>query len=161
MSSSDIYEIERRFLLSEVPAQAEMNAARVLRMQQGYITGRKLKLRVRWQTDVKDGSEEFKWGVKSGAGVKRIQLEDDMPKALFDQMWPFTEGSRIFKLRREMPTPDGLIWEIDEFDHINLVLAEIELPDEADEVSYPAWLRPYVIREVTHERGFTNAALAR
>jgi CYTH domain-containing protein len=42
-----------------------------------------------------------------------------------------------------------------------LVLAELEL-DHADAVvEFPPWLAPYVLREVTDDRAFTNWQLAR
>ena len=58
--------------------------------------------------------------------------------------------------------PDGdHTWEVDQFLDRDLVLAEVELAGPEDAVPPPEWLAPYVVREVTGEPEFANAALAR
>ena len=59
--------------------------------------------------------------------------------------------------------PDGdRTWALDAFtDRRDLVLAEIELPSVESEVVLPAWLEPFVDREVTEESAYVNAVLAR
>jgi CYTH domain-containing protein len=64
--------------------------------------------------------------------------------------------------KRRYALPDGdLTWEVDEFTDRELVLAEVELPSESTVAEPPAWLQPYVVREVTGEDAFANAKLAR
>ena len=52
-------------------------------------------------------------------------------------------------------------WEIDQFLDRDLVLAEVELPSAATEVTVPPWLAPVVRREVTDEPAYGNAELSR
>jgi CYTH domain-containing protein len=54
-----------------------------------------------------------------------------------------------------------LRWEIDEFTDRALVLAEIELPSADLTAELPAWLLSMVERDVTGERAYVNAVLAR
>ncbi|MEM7609493.1 MAG: adenylate cyclase, partial [Myxococcota bacterium] len=86
--------------------------------------------------------------------------EEPVDQATFDQLWPLTEGARVFKKRHRIEDGDD-VWEIDVFTDRELVLAEIELESEDREVRLPAWLKPYVEREVTLEKGFVNQRLAR
>ena len=44
---------------------------------------------------------------------------------------------------------------------VELVLAEVELPSMDVEVIVPAWLTPYVQREVTNESAYSNVELSR
>ncbi len=98
--------------------------------------------------------------VKLGEGVARTEIEEETTQAIFDVLWPLTKGRRLRKRRFEV-TVDGVIWEIDEFKHRDLVMAEIELDTEDDAVVYPDWLAPAVQREVTKEPEFQNINLAR
>ena len=64
------------------------------------------------------------------------------------------------KQRYEIVEGD-LTWEIDVFTDRELVLAEVEL-DRTDRIpEIPAWLAPYVIREVTDDPAFLNLVLAK
>jgi adenylate cyclase len=79
---------------------------------------------------------------------------------VFDVMWPLTKGRRLTK-RRHFVRDGELTWEIDAFSDRDMVLAEIELPDEEHSVEPPEWLAPHVVRDVTEEPAFANSALAR
>jgi hypothetical protein len=52
-------------------------------------------------------------------------------------------------------------WEIDRFDGLPVVLAECELPSVDAPLEIPAWLAPWIEREVTEEPAFRNFELAR
>jgi CYTH domain-containing protein len=60
-----------------------------------------------------------------------------------------------------MVAEGGHVWEIDVFLDRTLFLAEIELTSAEEVVAVPAWLAPYVVREVTTESGLVNARLAK
>jgi CYTH domain-containing protein len=98
--------------------------------------------------------------VKLGDGIARTEIEEETTQAIFDVLWPLTRRRRLRKRRYEVEA-DGVTWEIDEFKHRDLVLAEIELDTEDDEVVYPDWLAPVVQREVSGEPEFQNINLAR
>jgi CHAD domain-containing protein/CYTH domain-containing protein len=149
-------EIERKFLLSTLPPAAEN--APWLEMRQGYLPGRVIVERLR---HVRDGSGE-RWfrTVKTGRGVVRVELEEEIERGLFDALWPLTEGRRLEKRRYLVPEGD-LLWEVDAFTDRPLVLAEVELPNEAFEPTIPHWLRPFLLRDVTGEVEYLNSTLAR
>lgn len=148
-------EIERKYLLRELPPAAREVAP--VEIRQGYLPGTRLVERLREVRD--DGSAHWFRTVKSGAGVARLELEEETTRELFDSVWPLTAGRRVAKRRYRVPGGD-LTWEIDEFADRDLVLAEVELPSPEARVEPPDWLAPYVLRDVTDEPEFSNARLA-
>ncbi len=150
-------EIERKYLLTGLPPEAEAAPAKVI--DQGYLPGQKLIERVR-RVVAADGTVKCFRTVKAGAGLVRVEIEEETPLELFRKLWPLTRGKRVRK-RRHM-VPDGAhTWEIDVFLDRTLFLAEIELSSAEEVVEVPAWLAPYVVREVTTESGLVNARLAK
>ncbi|HEX3236190.1 MAG TPA: CHAD domain-containing protein [Gemmatimonadales bacterium] len=149
-------EIERKYLLSGLPATAlDLPSDE---MAQGYLPGDRLTERLRHVTSA-DGERWYRT-VKAGTGVRRIEIEEETSRELFDGLWPFTVGHRLMKKRRRVEQ-GGVAWEIDEFCDRDLVLAEIELPSESTVVTPPDWLKPYLVREVTGEPEYQNYTLAR
>jgi CYTH domain-containing protein len=53
------------------------------------------------------------------------------------------------------------VWEVDRFLDLPVVLAECELGSADERLEMPAWLAPFVVREVTEEPAFRNSELAR
>ena len=149
-------EIERKYLLRRLPP--EMPAGEVDEVAQGYIPGERLVERLRRRT--RGDCITYLRTVKLGSGVARTEIEEETTAAVFDAMWPLTSGRRVEKRRHTVPDGD-LAWEIDEFTDRELVLAELELPDEEHPVQFPEWLSPYVVREVTQEPEFLNLNLAK
>jgi CYTH domain-containing protein len=65
-------------------------------------------------------------------------------------------------VKRRYVVADGTRrWEIDEFTDRLLHLAEIELASADETVEPPAWLVPYLVRDVTDEDEYTNLVLSR
>ena len=157
-------EIERKYLLTGMPPA--MPGVTVSTLTQGYVPGERLVERLR--VTEQNGQHRYFRTVKVGTGLVRTELEEETTRAVFEAMWPLTKGHRLTKRRHVVPADaadaDGagtLKWEIDEFTDRPLVLAEIELPDEAVEVVLPAWLAPVVDREVTGDPAYANFNLAR
>jgi CYTH domain-containing protein len=149
-------EIERKYLLRALPEEAALAAAK--EVEQGYLPGERLVERVRRVRDV--ATERYYRTVKLGSGVRRVEVEEEAPRELFEALWALTGGRRVSK-RRHAVADGALTWEIDAFTDRDLVLAEVELPDADTAVVLPGWLAPYVVREVTDEPEFVNARLAR
>ncbi len=149
-------EIERKYLLTGLPEQATAHPS--VEIEQGYLPGDKLRERIRRVRHA--GGVDYKRTVKAGSGVARIEIDEATTEAVFEAMWPLTEGCRVTKRRYEVPDGD-LTWEIDEFTDRELYLAEVELPSADREPEIPAWLRPHVVREVTDEPAYVNLNLAR
>lgn len=152
----DHLEIERKYLLTALPEGVLGHTC--LELDQGYLPGRDIRERVR--RIVGPEGTTYRRTIKAGRGISRIEFEEPMDAATFEQLWPLTEGSRVSK--RRYVVPDGeLVWEIDEFTDRDLVLAEVELPSADIVPEPPDWLAPYVVRDVSEESGFVNQKLAR
>ena len=149
-------EIERKWLLSALPPRVRELTPTLLR--QGYLAGETLVERIRSISH--DGTTKWIRTVKLGRGIARIEVEEEATAALGAALFALTEGKRVEK-RRYAVSNGELLWEIDEFTDRDLVLAECELPSEDAQVTPPAWLAPYIVREVTGDSSFTNWKLAR
>jgi adenylate cyclase len=158
MSSPDSHEIERKFLVPELPAAAVQHPAEAI--AQGYLARdgeRQVEVRVRQKA-----GRHF-LTVKVGGGQSRIEVELPLEPHDFAALWPATEGRRIAKTRRRLPIPDSAdcTIELDVYEGAlaGLCVAEVEFPDEAAAHAFqpPAWFG----REVTDDPAYRNAALAR
>tara|TARA_B110000014_G_scaffold233265_1_gene196480 strand:- start:18 stop:599 length:582 start_codon:yes stop_codon:yes gene_type:complete len=81
-------------------------------------------------------------------------LEDSVKDLVMSYRFPF-----VLKTRYEIPTNDGLFWEIDVFegDNAGLVLAELEVPTSDYSFVRPEWVGD----DVTNEDRYGNGSLAR
>lgn len=164
-------EIERKFLLARMP-DIPLEAER-WQIDQGYLAppqvadalpgaepGASLSVVGRIRRIVfQDGTIICTHTIKTGSGMVRQQVERNISIEQFEQLWPRTAGRRIRKRRHRVHDAHAL-WEIDEFQDMDLVIAEIELPTPDAEVRCPTWLEHHVVREVTDDPQYTNAAIA-
>ncbi len=154
LGSEDV-EIERKFLLSALPPEALI--APWHQIDQGWLPGTRLMERLRHVRS--DTGDQWLRTVKLGSGRKRIEVEEETTREIYDHLWPLTIGQRVTK-RRYRVDDGAFAWEIDQFQDRDLVLAEVELPTETTIVEPPAWLAPYVVREVTDDPAYLNRNLA-
>lgn len=144
-------EIERKFIACAddlPPAQREM------RLEQGYVDPREASVRIRL-------SDDACFLTIKGAVAGMSRLEYEFPIPIEDGRELLAKLCRkpvIQKIRRIIPHGNHR-WEVDVFsgDNAGLVLAEVELKDEAESVDLPEW----IVREVTHDAKYANAALAK
>lgn len=150
-------EIERKYLLARAPVLPPGVQAEELEIEQGWLPGLRLRERLRRVRGPR--GLHFERALKVGAGLERIEVEEDLDAATFASLWPATAGCRVLKRRTRVR--EGLhLWEIDAFLDRPLFLAEVELADAAERPAPPAWLSACIVREVTDEPGWTNLALA-
>lgn len=147
-------EIERKFLLAELPDAASLGAGEAMR--QGYLVdGGDVSVRVR----ITDRAASLT--VKAGGGLSRTEIEFDLSREQADALWPHTEGRRIVKTRYRVPLDAGLTAEVDDYaDALSgLLTVEVEFATEFDAGAFtpPPWFG----RDVTGEPGWSNSALAR
>ena len=147
-------EIERKFLVAEVPDGLERSGASEIR--QGYLAvDGEAEVRVRRRDDAATLT------VKRGAGRAREEAEIEIDAASFETLWPLTLGRRVEKTRHLVPTDGGLTIELDVYSGAlrGLVVAEVEFDDDDQARAFapPAWLGA----EVTEDPRFKNQALAR
>lgn len=145
-------EIERKFLVNgdewRAGAQGEI-------YKQGYIVSNaEHSVRVRIIRD--RAYLTIKSGVK---GISRAEFEYEIPVEDAQEMLQTLCQPPLIEKTRYKIAINGLIWEVDEFSGVNagLVLAEIELTDEAQIIDLPAW----VGEEVSHDPRYFNSNLAR
>jgi len=147
-------EIERKFLVAEVPGDLGRHPAQPVR--QGYLAIEPGGSEVR----VRRIGDATVLTVKRGAGRTRVEEEVAIDAAAFDRLWPLTEGRRVEKVRHRVPAGDGLVLEVDVYEGAlaGLVVAEVEFASEtaADAWAPPAWLGP----EVTTDERYKNHRLA-
>jgi CYTH domain-containing protein len=143
-------EIERKYL---VVGDAWRSLAVGTVFRQGYLsTVKERTVRVRVAGD--RGYLTIK-GITVGA--VRSEFEYEITRADADQMLDeLCEQPLIEKKRYEIEAGD-LTWEIDEFAGVNegLIVAEVELEDEAQEIALPDW----VGMEVTNDPRYFNSNL--
>lgn len=158
-------EIERVFLLARMPDLPPDAQVDVVRIEQGYLPDDEARRgpdlpegRLR-RTTRADGRVRCFHTVKKGAGLVRTEEERELTLDEFERLWPATAGRRLSKTRHAVRVGD-LTWEVDRFDGLDLVLAEVELPDPSHPARLPPWLAPHVVREVTEEPEYRNYALA-
>ncbi len=155
-------EIERVFLLDRLPDIP--NGAEAVRVEQGYLPGNDsaggevTEGRVRRTVDA-SGTVCCTHTIKRGTGLVRSEVERVISEEEFNRHWPCTAGRRLNKTRYRVPVGE-LVWEIDTFDQLNLVLAEVELPSPDAAAPLPEWLSPHVVREVTDEPAYRNYEIA-
>jgi CYTH domain-containing protein len=157
MSNNTDREIERKYLLRALPAAVA--GAPSVEIDHGYLPGERINERVR-RTRGADGLRYYRT-IKAGAGIDRLEIEEETTDLFFSTVWPLTRGCRVRK-RRYFIQEGELTWEIDEFlDRDGLWLAELELDSAEQTVLIPVWLRDAVEREVTDDPRYTNHSLAR
>jgi CYTH domain-containing protein len=146
-------EIERKFLVSQLPFS--LGTKRGAKIRQGYIiaTDDGLELRVR-QKD-----ERFFQTVKFGEGLARTEIEIELSEKQFMQLWPNTQGRRVSKVRYPVPVTQGTA-ELDifdgELDGLLLVEVEFDTVDESRQFEPPDWFGT----EVTEDKRYKNKHLS-
>ena len=143
-------EIERKYL---VKGDDWKKQGKGQLYQQGYLSSHPDRT-VRVRTAGERGYLTIK-GRTSGAS--RAEYEYPIPysdaQAMLDQL---CEKPIIKKIRHRI-VYEGLVWEVDEFqgENVGLVVAEVELTDEQQRLTLPAWID----REVTEDAKYYNANL--
>lgn len=147
------HEIERKFLVNKEVWQV-IRKPEGKHYHQGYLVNSKERVvRVRIA-----GNEGFLTIKGEPVGIKRMEYEYAIPRADAEAMLSQFKPEGTEKIRYRLPASGGLTWEVDEFlgDNKGLIIAEIELENEAQEFDSPAWLG----EEVSHDGRYTNASLA-
>lgn len=144
-------EIERKFRLKRLPLVCREGVF----IAQGYLftDGGELRVRVR--------GDHFYLTIKGEGSISRNEWEVEIPRWVFDTLWPKTEGRRVEKTRYTIPY-NGLMLEVDNYlrDLIGLIVLECEFRDEeaAEEFKLPEWIQGAL--DVTSEPAYKNKNLA-
>ena len=146
-------EIERKFLVKELPP--EIDRYPHSEIIQGYlmITDNGVEVRVRKRAG------RCTHTVKSGSGLVRKEAEKEITQAEFNESWPETQGKRVEKVRYDIEHEDYMV-ELDIYsgDLEGLVVAEVEFDSEEESSHFdpPKWFG----EEVTLDERYKNKNLA-
>ena len=144
-------EIERKFLLKEVPSTLDLTDKH--HISQGYI-----------DTDpvvrIRRLDNDFILTIKSRGLVERIEIEKPLSEKEYNELSTMVKGNLIDKDRYKIPLEDGLILELDIFHGSleGLILAEIEFNDIEKAGTYKA--PGYLTYEVSTKPEFQNSSLS-
>ncbi|MEI3162374.1 MAG: CYTH domain-containing protein [Lachnospirales bacterium] len=149
---NEIYEIERKFLIKNLPDNIENFTKHEIK--QGYISTNPT-IRVR-QWD-----ENYILTVKGSGTMKKIEYELDLTKEQFDNLWKKVEGNTIEKTRYIIPIENNLKAELDIYKGFlaGFMNVEVEFLSTKDAILFncPDWFG----QEVTQDRRYSNASLAK
>jgi cellulose biosynthesis protein BcsQ/CYTH domain-containing protein len=146
-------EIERKFLVNEIPEDLYKHPSS--HITQGYleVTDDETEVRIRG----KEG--RFFKTMKSGRGLERKEIETEIGIEAYNELWPKTIGMRIEKRRYEIPY-EGHVIELDMYlgNLSGLVVAEVEFESVEESARFmpPSWLG----REITDDARYKNRNLA-
>jgi adenylate cyclase len=143
-------EIERKFLLENDSWRGQDSGKRY---RQGYLsTVKERTVRVRTT-----GDKAFLTVKGITVGASRSEYEYEIPVADANEMLDRLCERPLIEKTRHRISHAGLVWEIDEFEGENrgLITAEVELKDEHQSVTLPAWIG----QEVTGDPRYFNANL--
>ena len=144
-------EIERKFLVTD-PSVVDGVTGTVIR--QGYLSRVKERtVRVR-----RMGDRAYVTIKGANVGARRSEWEYEIPVSDADELLLLCESPVLDKTRYVIDVA-GRDWEVDVFAGANagLVMAEVELDDEAAVVELPSWAG----LEVTDDARYYNANLSR
>ena len=147
-------EIERKFLVNSESFKSE--ASRSYTIKQGFLNTdpeRTVRIRVR-------DNQAFVTvkGKGSVSGASRFEWEKEIAVDEAEALFLLCEPGSIEKIRYEVPV-ENHTYEVDVFEGNNkgLILAEIELTDEAENFTKPKWLG----EEVTGDSRYYNSQLSK
>ena len=147
-------EIERKFL---VKGDFKKLAVKSYQIAQGFLsTVPERTVRVR----IKDhqGFLTIK-GIGNASGLTRFEWEKEISIEEANSLLAICEPTIIKKTRYIIPASNDLFFEVDEFlgSNVGLLIAEIELPEEATFFKKPDWLGT----EVTGITKYYNSTLSK
>ena len=148
----DNYEIERKFLIKELPENLESYQS--LEIEQGYLCT-KPTIRVRKSND------EYYMTYKGNGLLSREEYNLPLTKEAYESLVKKSEGNIISKTRYVIPIEGShLKIELDVFKapFDGLILAEVEFDStrEADSFVMPDWF----LKDVTGEREYYNSNMS-
>ncbi len=155
-------EIERKFVLNAYPdqqlADGRLHLLSRHRIEQTYLAvTENQELRVRRWTDLTNGEQAYTHTFKQRNGRVREESEHEITQQLYEQLMRNVRLQPLIKVRTRCQLPEGLSIDIDHYEHLSLVVAEIEFPSVAEADAYrPAfWLG----EDVTGSKLYSNREL--
>lgn len=146
-------EIERKFLINEIPGEIVLTACKKREIEQGYLCTEPV-VRVRRDND------EYYLTYKAKGLMVREEYNLPLTKDAYEKLIKKAEGNIITKTRYEIPEKENLTIELDIFEgaFAGLLLAEVEFDTKEAALSYtpPAWFGP----DVTTDPRYHNSNMS-
>ena len=149
-------EIERKWLIDKLPKEIEKCPHE--KIEQFYVSTAEPIIRLRRYGD------KYFLTIKEGGRLKRAEYEFEVNRDYYEKMSLKSDGIIIKKTRYRQPVfflKKEYIAEIDVFNdyYDGLIYAEVEFESEEEAVSFaaPEWFG----KEVTLEKGYSNAELSK
>ncbi len=155
-------EIERKYLIRYPDLKVLEERAQASDIVQTYLTGGPVKgserVRKRRYGDRVEYTHTLKQHITD---VTRTEDERELSRAEYESLLKRADPERMpIQKKRYCLSYEGRLFEIDVYPFWDdRAVLETELEDEAQQFSFPPELR--IIRELSHDRRYTNAAMAR
>jgi CYTH domain-containing protein len=157
-------EIERKYLLAGVPAEAVLAAlgARPVRIEQVYLRAEDDWVRRVRRSDARGAVRHVLTRKRELAGIVRQELEADLTAEEYDRLLADADPARrVIRKTRHVIRHGPWTLELDVFSEPpGLVLLEVELDDAMEVPELPPAIAALVVREVSTETAYTNHCLA-
>lgn len=151
-------ECERRFLLKMVP---HIEFDEILSMNQHYLTEKNSNKLERVRIIDNHNIDETKFIHTIKEPISKMSVNESEKEITDLEYFELRKKSlREIGKVRYIKKFDNLKWEIDEFRNINLVIAEIEIPNEEYDLILPDYIKNNLIIEITGLKEFNNSNLA-
>lgn len=155
-------EIERKFLIRYPDTAYLSEHGEYTEIIQTYLVKNEKKMSERVRKRGRDGCYSYTHTCKTHiTDMRRIEIENEISEREYDELLKRADPERnvICKIRWCLDYK-GQMFEIDLFPFWNdRAYMEIELTDESDKVEFPPFVE--IIKEVTGDRRYTNASLAK
>ena len=154
------FEIERKYLIRRPPEELLSEAAEETEITQTYLLaapGTTERVRKRGKNGVYTYTHTTKTKLSD---LRRIEDEEEVSAEVYAQLLQRADPQRrVIEKTRWVFSYRGQVFELDVFPFWQKqAYLEIEIENEAQEVCLPPWIE--VIREVTEDPRYTNAALS-
>ncbi|MCH2175910.1 MAG: CYTH domain-containing protein [Lentisphaeria bacterium] len=146
-------EVEKKYRISNLPDEIYKVAG--IEIRQGYLNPGKMGNEVR----IRSKGSNYYLTVKGQGDIVREEVELEISKEHFNELWPMTEGARIEKIRYPIPWGD-LTFEVDLFKGKlkGLQVVEVEFTDQLQASSFHQ--PDFFGEDLTTDERYKNANLA-
>lgn len=154
-------EIERKYLLKNFPAQRSFVPTMQIFIDQHYIPVDNGWERIRKSFSTLKSKYEFVHCQKKMVKSNPTVYEEDerlLSEKEYDEY--LKKATKVIRKKRYVVPFGKLKWEIDVYENIHLMVAEIELPSVDYIVELPNFISENLVMEVTDMLEFTNEKLA-
>lgn len=160
--NADNLEIERKFLIRYPgPGQLALCASET-HIDQTYLVNGEKGCTERVRRRGHEGCWTYTHTVKTRVSdLRRVELEGEISRSEYELLLKKADPERrIIRKTRYCLEYGGLIFEIDVYPFwSDRAVMEVELANEEQDFAFPPSIE--VLREISHDRRYTNASLAR